>query len=125
MTESLAGECHDYESKIAQLGGIDLQILSIGENGHIAFNEPDTPFGTTMRIAEISASTVDAKKELFGSADKVPTHGITMGIRNIMYAKQILLIAKGKHKADIIQKTLFGPITNMSLHSAQLHPCLT
>jgi glucosamine-6-phosphate deaminase len=126
MAKSLEQECREYERKIARHGGIDLQILSIGENGHIAFNEPGTHFGTKMRIAEISASTVEAKKGLFGTADNVPTHGITMGIRNIMQAKQILLIAKGRHKAEIIQKALFGPITERVPASVlQLHPFLT
>ncbi|MCR2822979.1 glucosamine-6-phosphate deaminase [Lederbergia panacisoli] len=126
LADSPEKECEDYEKKITQLGGIDLQILSIGENGHIAFNEPGTPFGTMMRIAEISASTVKAKTELFGSADNVPAQGITMGIRNIMHAKQILLIAKGKHKADIMQQALFGPVTERVPASVlQLHPYLT
>jgi glucosamine-6-phosphate deaminase len=125
LAESPEQECREYEQKIAQAGGIDLQIISIGENGHIAFNEPGTPFETRMRIADITDSTVKAKTSLFGSSDKVPRKGITMGIKNIMMARKILLLANGSHKTDIIHKTLFGPVTpEVPASVLQLHPDL-
>lgn len=124
-SDVLLQECALYENKILQAGGIDLEVLSIGKNGHIAFNEPGTPFHTTTRIADISPSTVEAKKSLFGSADNVPKKGITMGLKTIMMADRVLLMAKGKDKAGIIKKALFGPITtSVPASILQLHPRL-
>lgn len=123
MTEPIEKECDTFEHKLVACGGIDLQILSIGENGHIAFNEPGTAFDTKIHIADIANTTVEAKAALFGSKEKVPRKGITMGIRTIMMAKKIMLVANGRSKADIIYKTLFGPVTEdipssvLQLHS--------
>ncbi|MBU5445002.1 glucosamine-6-phosphate deaminase [Paenibacillus sp. MSJ-34] len=123
---SLEQECKYYEDSIAARGGIDLQILSVGENGHIAFNEPGTAFETTMRVADLADTTVKAKAELFGSIDQVARQGITMGIRNIMMAKRIMLVVKGKHKAKIAERSLFGAVTpNVPASVLQLHPFVT
>ncbi len=126
VAPSLELECKYYENSIAARGGIDLQILSIGENGHIAFNEPGTAFETTMRVADIADTTIKAKAELFGSVDKVARQGITMGIRNIMMTKRILLVVKGRHKAKIAERALFGEITpHVPASVLQLHPFVT
>ncbi|MFC4601199.1 glucosamine-6-phosphate deaminase [Cohnella hongkongensis] len=126
IARSLEQECKDYEASIRARGGIDLQILSIGENGHIAFNEPGTAFETTMRVADIADTTIRAKAELFGSVDKVARQGITMGIRNIMMAKRIMLVVKGSHKAKIAERALFGAVTpNVPASVLQLHPFVT
>ncbi len=125
ITEPVDKECEIFERKLATCGGIDLQVLSIGENGHIAFNEPGTAFDTKIHIADISNATIEAKADLFGSKEKVPRKGITMGIRTIMMAKKIMLVANGRRKANIIFKTLFGPITEDVPSSVlQLHPGL-
>ena len=119
-------ELEHFKKKIEEFGGIDLMILSIGENGHIAFNEPGTPFDSGFRIAPISESTRDAKAGFFGGRDKVPDFGITMGIRDIMMSREILLVAKGRSKARAIQGILNGPITlDLPASILRLHPALT
>jgi len=100
-----------FKETVERFGGIDLQILSIGTNGHIAFNEPGTPFDSTYHITSISESTIEAKSAMFGGREKVPRYGITMGIKDIMAAKKILLVAKGSRKASIIRKTMRGVLT--------------
>ena len=104
-------ELEVFKKTIESFGGIDLLLLSIGENGHIAFNEPGTPFDSTFRIAPIMQTTIEAKAEAFGGQDRVPRYGLSMGIRDIMAARKILLVAKGTNKAQIIQKILSGVIT--------------
>ena len=114
-----------FKKKIEDFGGFDLVLLSIGENGHIAFNEPGTPFDSTYWIAPISDSTIKAKAAPFGGEDRVPKFGITMGIRDIMMARKILLVAKGKSKAPVIQKILSGKLTVENPSSVLiLHPNL-
>jgi len=112
-----------FQCVLDRLDGIDLMLLTVGGNGHIAFNEPGTPFESALYPAKISQSTVEAKKDMFGGADKVPKYGITMGIRSIMQAKKILFVAKGNHKADIIKKSINGPVTpEVPASVLQLHP---
>jgi len=116
-------ELHVFEKTIKSFGGIDLQVLSIGQNGHIAFNEPGTPFDSSYRLAPISQSTVKAKAKLFGGEDKVPRTGISMGIRDIMMAKMILLVASGSHKSEVIRQIVQGPLTeNVPATVLRLHP---
>jgi len=104
-------ECEDYDQKIRENGGIDLQILGIGHNGHIAFNEPGTPFESTTHVVDLAESTIKANSRFFDSPDQVPRQAITMGIKSIMQARRIILIAKGKGKASIMYKALKGPVT--------------
>jgi len=104
-------ECSNYERKIKSLGGIDLQILGIGQNGHIAFNEPGSSFKSKTRRIKLTTSTKKANSSDFNSYEKVPNYALTMGIGTIMKSKQILLIANGKHKREVIKKTLSGKIT--------------
>lgn len=121
----LIKECWDYDQKIKKSGGIDLQILGIGHNGHIAFNEPGTLFDSTTHLVDLIDSTIQANSRFFDSHDQVPSQAITMGIRTIMQARKIMLVAKGESKADIIYDSLYGPITTQVPTSVlQLHPNL-
>ena len=106
-----AAECVRYDSVIASMGGVDIQVLGIGNNGHIGFNEPDSHFPKTTTLVELTESTIDANARFFATRDLVPTKAISMGIGQIMAADKILLLAFGKAKADILEKSLFGPVT--------------
>lgn len=113
----------DYDKAIEAAGGIDLQLLGIGNNGHIGFNEPGTPFGSLTHLVELHESTRQANKRFFTSIDEVPTHAVTMGVRTVMNARSVILMAIGKGKADIIRKTVLGPVTEEVPASVlQLHP---
>lgn len=101
----------DYDEMIDGLGGLDLTILGIGTNGHIAFNEPGSPFDSKTRVVDLSQQTIEDNSRFFNSIDEVPAKAITMGLDTIMKSKEIVLIAQGKKKLDIIQKALFGDIT--------------
>ncbi|GAB3007958.1 glucosamine-6-phosphate deaminase [uncultured Cyclobacterium sp.] len=103
--------CEDYEAKIANTGGIDLQLLGIGTNGHIGFNEPGTPFDTRTHVTELTKETIDGNARFFESAESVPKKAVTMGIQTIMDAKKIVLIAYGSKKAAAIRDMVNGPIT--------------
>jgi len=119
-------ECADYEKKIAAAGGIDLQILGIGNNGHIAFNEPSDFFPAATHAVNLAESTINANSRFFPSADQVPKRAITMGIGTIMKAKKILLIASGEGKAEILRAAVHGKITPQVPASVlQLHPDVT
>ncbi|WP_449538576.1 glucosamine-6-phosphate deaminase [Ferdinandcohnia sp. Marseille-Q9671] len=96
----------EFESTIADLGGVDLQLLGIGVNGHIGFNEPGTPFHSVTHVVELEESTRLANKRFFNSLEEVPTHAITMGIQTIMNSKKVLLLVSGKTKAEILAKVL-------------------
>lgn len=105
--ENLEKYCKNYDKKIQELGGIDLQILGIGENGHIAFNEPNSEelhLGT--HVTNLTESTIKANSRFFNSIEEVPKQAITMGLGSIMKSKKILLLASGKNKAPIINKLL-------------------
>ncbi|WP_370224857.1 glucosamine-6-phosphate deaminase [Cytobacillus sp.] len=104
--EDLEEECRNYESKLKNHGGIDLQILGIGNNGHIGFNEPGTPFSSKTHIVDLADSTIKANARFFSTIEEVPTQAITMGISTIMQSREILLLASGEAKADAIQKLL-------------------
>lgn len=104
-------ECKRYDAVIDSMGGVDLQVLGIGNNGHIGFNEPSDHFTYGTNCVELTASTIDANSRFFASRDLVPTKAITMGIGQIMKAKKILLVANGKGKAEILEKALFGDVT--------------
>ncbi|MCQ4773819.1 Glucosamine-6-phosphate deaminase 1 [uncultured Clostridium sp.] len=115
-------ECARYESLIEQYGGADLQLLGLGHNGHIGFNEPADEFVKNTHCVALTESTIEANKRFFTSADDVPRHAYTMGINTIMKAKKILLIVSGEDKAEILKKSLFGPVTSQVPASIlQLH----
>ncbi len=112
-----------YDKAIEAAGGVEIQLLGIGNNGHIGFNEPGTPFGSITHMVELTDSTRQANKRFFNSIDEVPTHAVTMGIKTVMNAKSIILMAIGSAKADIIKATLQGPVTEEVPASVlQLHP---
>ena len=116
-------ECERYDRKIEENGGIDVQVLGIGNNGHIGFNEPGAPFGSITHMVELTESTREANKRFFASIDDVPTHAVTMGIKTVMNAKSIIIIALGKAKAEIVKKTIFGDVTpDVPASILQLHP---
>lgn len=123
--DDLEEEAVRYESFIQSLGGIDLQLLGIGHNGHIGFNEPTDNFPTTVHTVQLTESTINANSRLFERREDVPTQAITMGIGTIMKAKKILLIA-GPDKAEIVEKACFGKVTpEVPASVLQLHPDVT
>ena len=119
-------ECEEYENKIKKAGGIDIQLLGIGSNGHIAFNEPSDCFQRWSHVVNLKESTVKDNSRFFKSIEEVPTQAVTMGIGSIMQAKKILIIASGEDKAEAVKNTLFGPITPYVPASIlQIHPDVT
>ena len=122
----LAGEGKRYDEHIAELGGIDLQLLGIGLDGHIGFNEPEKYFVKSTHVVDLHESTIKANSRFFASEDEVPKKAITMGMVSIMQANKILLIASGKEKRDILEKAFYGPITpEIPASILQLHPDIT
>lgn len=122
----LAGEGKHYDEHIAELGGIDLQLLGIGLDGHIGFNEPDKNFVKSTHVVDLHESTIKANSRFFANEEEVPKRAITMGMVSIMQAKKILLIASGKEKRDILEKAFYGPITpEIPASILQLHPDIT
>ena len=119
-------ECKRYEEVIRSTGGVDLQLLGLGHNGHIGFNEPGEAFEKETHCVDLTESTIKANARFFASMDEVPKQAYTMGIKNIMAAKKILLVATGSAKADALYKSLYGPITpNVPASILQLHPDVT
>lgn len=110
MAEDIDAFCQWYEEKIIERGGIDLQILGIGSNGHIAFNEPGSSLGSRTRIKTLKENTRLDNSRFFNSIDEVPKYAITMGVGTIMEAKRLLLLASGIKKAEAIKQTVEGPI---------------
>ncbi len=126
MAADIEAECIRYENLIKELGGIDLQLLGLGHNGHIGFNEPDDYFPLLTHRVQLKESTIKANSRFFENEDQVPREAITMGIKSIMQAKRILLCVSGEAKAEILKKVLSGPVTPEVPGSIlQLHPNLT
>lgn len=126
ICENTEKECLDYEKKIKKAGGIDLQLLGIGVNAHIGFNEPGTDFGSRTQIVDLTQETIESNARYFYSKEEVPTQAISMGLRTIMEAKEILLLANGASKAEAIKHTVEGPITpDVPASVLQLHPNVT
>ncbi|MDR1540348.1 MAG: glucosamine-6-phosphate deaminase [Clostridiales bacterium] len=119
-------ECARYEALIKHLGGIDMQLLGLGRNGHIGFNEPGAAFEADTHIVTLASSTIEANKRFFNSEDDVPKQAYTMGIRTIMQAKRIVVVVTGQEKAEIAEKAFFGPITpEIPASVLQLHNNVT
>ncbi len=119
-------ECARYEAKIHSLGGVDLQLLGLGHNGHIGFNEPNSEFDKVTHCVDLTESTIEANKRFFASIDDVPRQAYTMGIKTIMQAKKILIVVSGEDKAEIVKKAFFGPITpEVPASVLQLHNDVT
>ena len=126
LTENPEEACKAYDDLITACGGIDLQLLGIGGNGHIGFNEPTDSYIKATHVVTLSEKTRSANARFFFSMDEVPTQAITMGIGGIMESKKILLLASGKAKAQAIYDALYGPITpQVPASILQLHPDVT
>ena len=124
--EDASEECARYEELIRSLGGQDLQLLGLGHNGHIGFNEPDAVFEKTTHCVDLQESTIEANKRFFASADDVPKQAYTMGIGTIMKADKILLLASGEDKAEALYETICGKITpQIPATVLQLHQNVT
>jgi|LSQX01.1.fsa_nt_gb glucosamine-6-phosphate deaminase len=124
--KEVAQYCQLYEKTIIEAGGIDLQILGIGGDGHIAFNEPGSSFKSRTRLVALDKQTIQDNSRFFTDIKEVPRFAISMGIGTILEAKEILFLATGKNKAEIVAKALEGPITSMVPASVlQLHPKIT
>lgn len=124
--KDLKAEGENYDSMIKALGGIDLQLLGIGLDGHIGFNEPDSVFTSATHEVKLDESTIKANARFFANEDEVPKTAITMGMMSIMQAKKVLLIANGTAKKEILEKAFFGPVDPMVPASIlQLHPDVT
>ena len=111
MAKDIAAECLRYNELIRSLGGIELQLLGIGHNGHIGFNEPGTAFEKETHVVNLTDNTIKANSRLFEQKNKVPRQAITMGIKSIMQARKILVIASGEDKAQIVKKAFWGEVT--------------
>lgn len=126
LAADLKAEGEAYDAMIKELGGIDLQLLGIGLDGHIGFNEPDAYFTAATHEVTLDESTIEANARFFASKDEVPTTAITMGMLSIMQAKKVLLIANGAAKKEIVEKAFFGPIDpQVPASILQLHPDVT
>ena len=117
-------ECARYDAVIHNVGGVDLQLLGIGNDGHIGFNEPNEAFELGTHCVDLKEETIEANKRFFdGNADLVPKQAYTMGIKTIMQARKVLMVANGKGKADIVKKAFFGPVTpEVPASILQMHP---
>ena len=115
--------CDAYEASILLAGGVDIQLLGLGHNGHIGFNEPADEFTKETNCVDLTESTINANSRLFNSKDEVPRQAYTMGIGTIMAAKQILLVVSGEDKAEIVRKVCYGPVTpEVPASILQFHP---
>lgn len=123
VAKDMQEECLNYEGMLKSHGGIDLQILGIGSNGHIGFNEPGTPFSSKTQIVDLASSTREANARFFLNINEVPTQAITMGISTIMQSREILLLVSGESKSEAVQQLLYGDIDEQFPASVlRLHP---
>ena len=126
LASDLKEACDEYEIEIDDHGGIDVQLLGIGRNGHIAFNEPGSSLGSRTRIKTLTEKTRQDNARFFNSIDEVPKYCVTMGIGTILEARKLILLANGENKAEAIQATLEGPITvSVPASAIQFHPDVT
>ena len=123
LAEDAAAECRRYNEVIHALGPIDLQLLGMGHNGHIGFNEPADAFELETHVVDLTETTIQANARFFASADQVPRQAMTMGIQTIMQAKKVLVAVSGKDKAAIVKKAFTGPVTpHVPASILQMHP---
>ena len=116
-------ECERYNQVIRSMGGIDVQVLGMGHNGHIGFNEPGQAFELETHVVDLTERTIEANARFFASKDEVPKRAITMGIKSIMQARQILVVVSGEDKAEIVKKAFFGPVVpQVPASILQMHP---
>ena len=126
VAKNLEEETKQYDQRIEDFGGIDLQLLGIGVDGHIGFNEPDNHFTAQTHVVTLDPSTIEANARFFSSKNEVPKQAITMGMKGIMTAKKIVLVANGKNKKEILEKAMYGNISPLVPASIlQLHSDIT
>jgi glucosamine-6-phosphate deaminase len=126
MSINIDEECSEYEKKIHTSGGIDFQILGIGNNGHIGFNEPDLKFEAVTHPINLDEETIKANSRFFNNENEVPKKAITMGVRTIMNARKVILLANGANKAETLYKSIYGKIDpKLPASILQLHPDVT
>lgn len=126
LAEDIKSECECYEKKIEKSGGIDVQLLGIGRNGHIGFNEPSSKFESKTFLVNLDEDTIEANSRFFDSVEDVPRQAVSMGIKTIMSSKKILLLANGEEKAEILYKAIYGDIIpEVPASILQLHPDVT
>ena len=122
-TKNYRAFCQWYEDRIKECGGIDMQLLGIGSDGHIAFNEPTSSLASRTRLKTLAKQTIEDNARFFDSLEEVPIYAITMGVGTILEAEHLVLVANGENKADAVVKMVEGPVTSMITASAlQLHP---
>ena len=123
LADDAEAECARYDGVISQHGPVDIQVLGMGHNGHIGFNEPDDHFPLHTHAVELAASTIEANARFFASPDEVPRRALTMGIGAIMSARKVLVVVSGTDKADIVKAAFTGPVTpRVPASILQLHP---
>ena len=116
-------ECERYNQVIRSMGGIDVQVLGMGHNGHIGFNKPGHAFELETHVVNLTERTIEANARFFASKDEVPKRAITMGIKSIMQARQILVVVSGEDKAEIVKKAFYGPVVpEVPASILQMHP---
>lgn len=126
LAEDAEAECARYNEVIDSLGGADIQVLGLGHNGHIGFNEPADVFVPGTHVVDLTDTTIDANARFFATRDDVPRQALTMGVGNIMQAKRILIVVSGADKANAVKAAFFGPITpQVPASILQLHPNVT
>lgn len=130
IPDGLAGdiksECECYEKKIEKSGGIDVQLLGIGRNGHIGFNEPSSKFESKTFLVNLDEDTIEANSRFFDNIEDVPRQAVSMGVKTIMSSKKILMLANGEEKAEILYKAIYGDIIpEVPASILQLHPDVT
>src|SRR5690625_3981656 len=111
IAKDLKAECENYEQCIQDVGGIDLQVLGLGTNGHIAFNEPGTSFDSRTSVVDLTQETLEANRRFFNSIDDVPTQALSMGIGSIIEAKEIILLVSGEAKSEALAQVINGKVT--------------
>ncbi len=126
LAEDVEVECTRYNQLISSFNGVDLQLLGMGNNGHIGFNEPGRAFELGTHLVELAPTTIEANARFFKNADEVPKKALTMGIKNIMSAQKILLVVSGESKAEALKNAFQGPVTpEVPASILQLHPNVT
>ena len=123
LAQDTDAECRRYNQVIHSLGGIDIQLLGMGHNGHIGFNEPGQAFELETHVVDLTANTIDANARFFSSRDQVPRQALTMGIKTIMQVQRILMVVSGEDKADIVKQAFTGPVVpQVPASILQMHP---
>jgi len=123
ISDDFKASCQAYEDKIKAAGGIDVQVLGIGSDGHIAFNEPSSSLASRTRLKTLTRQTIDDNARFFATPEDVPVYCVTMGVGTILEAKKLILLASGEGKAGAVADAIEGPVSSMCTASAlQLHP---